>query len=99
MVVPGISSAVHLSMCLLADSPLSQLEPVARAKLLGGLILLAIGGVALVVLCWLTLRVGRRALRREDVIVQRLNRQTGADDWAAKPLVRPDKAVSDEILE
>ncbi len=69
-----------------AQSPLQRLEPQQRMKLLGSLILLAIGGVALVVLAWLWMRVGRRKLRREDGVVNPSRKRVQVDDWARKPL-------------
>jgi hypothetical protein len=56
------------------------------AKIIGALILLTIGGVALVMLAWLALRVGRRNLRRlEDRSPPRWSKVHG-DDWAKTPL-------------
>jgi hypothetical protein len=63
-----------------------RLPPAARAKIIGALILLTIGGVALVMLAWLALRVGRRNLRRlEDRSPARWSKVHG-DDWAKTPL-------------
>ncbi len=72
-----------------------RLPPAARAKIIGALILLTIGGVALVLLAWLALRIGRRNLRRlEDRSSPRWSK-VHVDDWANKPLAprppaRPD---------
>ncbi len=101
MVIPvAFHAARHmicpLLMALLADSPARQLEPVARAKLIGGLILLTIGGVSLIVLCWLALRVGRRMSRREDQMIRRLRQREQPEDWASLPLVRSDSSEVDE---
>jgi hypothetical protein len=72
-----------------------RLPPAARAKLIGTLVLLTIGGVALIVLSWLTLRIGRRYLNRSDEMVSHRTGPAQRDDWADKPLVtkpasRPD---------
>jgi hypothetical protein len=77
------------------DTPITRLPPAARAKLIGSLILLTIGGVALVVLSWLALRVGRRYLNRSEEITSLRSPQVHRDDWADKPLLtrpgaRPD---------
>lgn len=96
------SWSAGLCLCLLAQvaqSPLNRLEPPQRAKLLGSLILLTIGGIALVVLAWLTLRIGRRYLRREDETFQQLRCRSQADDWASKPLVKPEDVGQDSELE
>ncbi len=86
-----------LGILLLQSQPLPimRLPPAARAKLIGGLILLTIAGVALVVLSWLALRIGRRNLNRSDDVDAQRRRQRPRDDWADKPLVtrpgpRPD---------
>ncbi len=73
-----------------AQSPLQRLEPQQRVKLLGSLILLTIGGVSLVVLAWLWMRVGRRNSRREDRVLQHDRKAAQVDDWARKPLTKPD---------
>ena len=65
------------------------------AKAFGALILLTIAGVALVVLAWLALRVGRRQARREDQGLARREKKWHADDWAEKPLV-PDNNSDDQ---
>ncbi|MBM4090475.1 MAG: hypothetical protein FJ276_13795 [Planctomycetes bacterium] len=67
--------------------PITQQDPSTRAKAIGALILLAIGGVALVTFAWLALRVGRRQLRREDGLVGQRRGNASSDDWARKPLV------------
>jgi hypothetical protein len=66
--------------------PITRLDPAARAKVLGALILLTIGGVALVTLAWLALRVGRRQVRRVDDVLARRQQAPVADDWAQKRL-------------
>jgi hypothetical protein len=68
------------------DSRFMQLPPAARARFLGALFLLAIGGIALVTLTWLALRVGRRNLRRLDKSAPPRWSEVAADDWAQKPL-------------
>jgi hypothetical protein len=81
-------SLLPLVVFQVAPSPADRLEPVQRAKLFGSLALLALGGVAMIVLAWLMLRVGRRSSRREDMAVESLRKKrSDADDWAAKRLV------------
>jgi hypothetical protein len=76
--------------------PLNRLEPAARARLLAALILLTILGIALVVLAWLALRVGRRSLRREDAHVRPRRGTLSPDDWASRPLVRSERNRPDQ---
>jgi hypothetical protein len=81
------------------SAPIMRLPPAARAKLIGGLILLTIAGVTLVVLSWLALRIGRRNLSRFEELDSQRSRQLPRDDWADKPLVtrpgpRPDSDKS-----
>ncbi len=83
-------------LVVIAQSQLSKLPPVERVRLLGGLILLTIGGVSLVVLCWLALRVGRRSLRREDRSATRVDYRARGEDWASQPLSKPEPAEPDE---
>ena len=65
---------------------ITKLEPRVRAKVIGALVLLTMAGIALVVLSWLVLRIGRRQARREDHKLARRQRQLNVDDWAEKPL-------------
>ena len=67
-------------------SPLSRLPPRTQFKVVGSLILLTIGGVALVVLSWMMLRVGRRVFHRDDVRLGQRSRTIDRDDWARHPL-------------
>ena len=67
--------------------PITKLDPESRARAIGLLVLLTIGGVALVVLSWLALRVGRRQARREDQRLAEKERKLNMDDWAEKPLL------------
>jgi hypothetical protein len=68
---------------------------VALFKLVSALILLTIGGVSLIVLAWLALRVGRRSADRP---VLRATHRTGLppDDWAHKPLAAHGEDTQDE---
>ena len=70
----------------IAKMPADQLEPVQRVRLLGSLILLSLGGISLIFLAWLTLRVGRRSSRREDDKWRGRRDKASLDDWAARPL-------------
>lgn len=63
-----------------------RLPPAARARILGALFLLTIGCIAFVTLTWLTLRIGRRYLRRLDDSAPPHWSTVHADDWAKKPL-------------
>lgn len=89
MVAKFVLLSAATTVSLLAEierSPLSRMPPRTQFKVLGGLILLTIGGVALVVLSWMMLRAGRRAWHRDD---ERLGQRTPAldrDDWAKHPL-------------
>jgi hypothetical protein len=71
-----------------ADAPAQKsLDSTAKFKLIAMLILLTIGGIALVSLSWLYLRVGRRVLKRTDLSAQRRrSAEKFAEDWARKPL-------------
>ena len=82
---------------LLADSPLSRLEPQQRAKLIGSLILLTIGGLTLIVLAWLALRVGRRSSQREDLSMELFKQRVKAEDWAATPVVPPGEDAHTDV--
>ena len=82
-----------------AQTPPERLEPVQLVKILGALILLTFGGISVVVLAWLTLRVGRRRLRQEDATAERLRQRTFEDDWATKPLTQPEDFGRDTNLE
>jgi hypothetical protein len=75
---------------LFAQSPWNRLQPEQQARLVGSLILLTIGAVAVVVLAWLALRVGRRSSQREDLKMELFRQKIKAEDWASKPLVPPD---------
>ncbi len=59
-------------------------------KLVAMLILLVLGGAALVVWAWLTLRVGRRQIRRRGATARAATmpgaNSISTDDWARKPL-------------
>jgi hypothetical protein len=76
-------------------SPLSRLPPRTQFKVLGGLILLTIGGVALVVLSWMMLRAGRRACQRDEARMSQRNRTLDRDDWARHPLPQPSDPSAD----
>lgn len=92
MVAPFVQLTAALSVSLLAElerSPLSRLPPRTQFKVVGILILLTIGGVALVVLSWMMLRAGRRAWRRDDTRLHQRNRPLDRDDWARHPLPGP----------
>jgi hypothetical protein len=73
-------------MAEVEKSPLSRLPPRTQFKAVGSLILLTIGGVALVVLSWMMLRAGRRAFHRDDARVGQQNHTIDRDDWARHPL-------------
>ncbi|MFO7906223.1 MAG: hypothetical protein R6U98_26435 [Pirellulaceae bacterium] len=73
-----------------ADKPsLERVEAVQYVRLLGSLILLTLGGVSLVVLAWLALRMGRRHSRRQDAKLEKLRGGIKADDWVVPPSRRP----------
>ncbi len=92
--LPGVVTSFLVAQA--TEMPVNRLESVARVKLLGALILLTIGGTALVFLSWLALRVGRRSLHREDAKVRQLRARVSRDDWASKPLVQPDRNRPDQ---
>ena len=77
-------------------APVAQLRAVPKdrrvavqwAKLIGSLVLLTIGGVALIVFAWLWLRVGRRVSQREDALIQRRGAGPRDDDWTRKAAPR-----------
>ncbi|MHB8974361.1 MAG: hypothetical protein ACYC3X_12915 [Pirellulaceae bacterium] len=80
---------------LLGEMQIVRLPPAALAKLIGALVLLTIGGLALIVLSWLALRTGRRYWNRSVERASHCVGPTLRDDWADKPLVakpesRPD---------
>ena len=94
----GALSLLPLLLAQAAPSPADRLEPAQRAKLFGTLALLALGGVAMVVLAWLALRVGRRSSRREDLAAEMLRKKRAdVDDWAAKKLIDPMAEDTDEV--
>lgn len=68
----------------------SPTHSIALGKMIAMLILLVIGGTALVIWAWLTLRTGRRTLRRRtaDMLANSPAGSTkfAGDDWARKPL-------------
>lgn len=68
-----------------AQTTLDRVEARQYARIFGALILLAIGGVALVVLAWLALRVGRRSSRRADARLHQLQGRFHPDDWVKPP--------------
>ncbi len=77
---------------LLAQITTKHPTPVVWFKLIGSLALLAIGGIGLVVWAWLTMRVGRRSLKRLDtdrVGIAGRGTRIDSDDWAGKPLHPP----------
>lgn len=79
-------------LVLLAETAKSTPDRVAlaeRLKLYGALFLLTMGCIAVVLLAWLALRIGRRSSRREDLKYEQLRSRARADDWANKPLVSP----------
>ena len=85
MVARFVPLAAACTVSLLAEveqSPLSRLPPRTQFKVIGILILLTIGGVALVVLSWLLLRVGRRARHRDDARLSQRRQTIDRDDWA-----------------
>lgn len=89
MVAPYFWRAVATFAPLLGQASgnrFMRLPPAARARLLGALFLLAIGGIALVTLTWLALRIGRRNLRRLENSSPPRWSPVHADDWAKKPL-------------
>lgn len=89
MVAKFVLLSAALTVSLLAEverSPLSRLPPRTQFKAIGILILLTIGGVALVVLSWLMLRAGRRAWQRDDARLSQRNQTIDRNDWAKHPL-------------
>jgi hypothetical protein len=92
MVAKFVLLSAALSVSLLAEverSPLSRLPPRTQFKVIGGLILLVIGGVALVVLSWMMLRAGRRAWQRDDARLSQQSRALDRNDWARHPMPEP----------
>lgn len=78
-----------------ADKPsLERLEAEQYVRLVGSLILLTLGGVSLVVLAWLALRMGRRYSRRQDAVLEKLRCRINADDWVTPPPSSPDDTDS-----
>ena len=89
MVERFVLLATATTVSLLAEverSPISRLPPRTQFKVLGGLILLTIGGVAFVVLSWMMLRAGRRAWQRDVARVSQRAHAIDRDDWAKHPL-------------
>ncbi len=78
-----------------SDSRFSRLPPKAQFRLVGGLLLVAIGGIALVTLTWLALHIGRRNLRRLENSDPPRWSPVHADDWARKPLADKPSARPD----
>lgn len=79
-------------VCAQADpTTAARLEPAARARLAAALILLTIGGVALVVLAWLALRIGRRYTDRQDAPLGTHRGSWSQDDWARQRLDQSDE--------
>jgi len=66
-----------------------------RAKLFGALFLLTLTCIAVVLLAWLALRVGRRSVRRQDLKYEKLRSRARVDDWASKPLIPPEDVRHD----
>lgn len=78
-----------------SDKPsLERLEAEQYVRLVGSLILLTLGGVSLVVLAWLALRMGRRYSRRQDAVLEKLRYRIHADDWVTPPPSSPDDTDS-----
>ncbi len=95
----GMTGLCFCLVAQVAESPAMRLEPAQRAKLFGAFVLLCIGGISLVILSWLALRVGRRNSRRADLAIQQMQKQAPADDWATRPLAKPDEVGQDSNLE
>lgn len=98
MVAKFVLLSAAFSVSLLAEverSPLSRLPPRTQFKVVGGLILLVIGGVTLVVVSWMLLRAGRRALQRDDARLSQRSRVIDRNDWAKHPLPEPDDPLDD----
>lgn len=73
------------------------MDPVTPAKAVAALVLLSIGGIALVVLSWLFLRVGRRSLRRDDARQPRRHDEALHEDWAKQRLTGDlDRRIHDD---
>ena len=90
-----VAAGMGMLLGQFGERQIMRLPPAARAKLIGALVLLTIGGVTLIVLSWLTLRIGRRYLNRSDEMAPHHTGPVHRDDWADKPLVtkpasRPD---------
>jgi len=86
-----------LGLLAQTSAPTAQTAPrVTMFKLVAMLILLVLGGVALVVWAWLTLCVGRRQVRRAAPSAARAKGAVVTpDDWARKALIpnNPTEAV------
>lgn len=75
---------VHAPVAQMRAVPKDRRVAVQWAKLIGSLVLLTIGGVALVVFAWLWLRVGRRASQREGALLKRRRAGPLEDDWSTR---------------
>lgn len=63
-------------------------DPSVRARLVLALILLTVGGLALIMLSWLALRIGRRHANRFDLQPDGPQRLIPDDDWARQRLAK-----------
>ena len=80
-----------------AEQPLLwRLTPPQRTRVLAGLALVIVLGMALLLFAWWAARATRRYLRRQGS-TGGTSRAAPADDWAAKPLYdeRSDQAAED----
>jgi hypothetical protein len=86
--VPPLPASLPL---LLADVEANNVvpgDPSVRARLVLALILLTIGGLTLIVLSWLALRIGRRHANRLEPRPDAPRRQLSDDDWARQRLTK-----------
>jgi hypothetical protein len=78
-----------ISLLAQVNSPAAKsIDPELRAKIVGQMILLTIGGVALVTLAWLALRIGRRYVQRSGDFDRWSSSADRADweDWAKRSI-------------
>lgn len=79
-----VTTGSRLLLGQVPSHPTHTVRKLVLFKLVSALILLTIGGVALVVLAWLTLRIGRRQADRLELGTRRAAGPP-IDDWACAP--------------
>ncbi len=79
-----VTTGSRLLLGQVPSHPTHTVRKLVLFKLVSALILLTIGGVALVVLAWLTLRIGRRQTERPGFEATRAAGPP-TEDWARAP--------------